>query len=77
VSALNWRAPVRDAAYVELEAACRSRGFLLRSARSYGEALKRDGDYWLIASGTESQIFEADSLADVRAWLRIPSKEAA
>jgi hypothetical protein len=77
MNGINWRAPERDAAYLEMHAACKGRGFLLYSALRYREALAHEGDYWLIDMGTGAQMFEADRLPDIRSWLRIPAQAPA
>lgn len=77
MSGRNWRAPERDAAYYEVEVQVRNLGMHLRSARGYGEYLFREGNYWLLEGQAWSQIYEADTLHEIRQWLRLPSKEVA
>lgn len=69
-----WQPPVRDAAFHELATQCRARGLHLWSARSFSEAQRMGADYWLANSTAPKHqaIKEADSLVELRAWLRIP-----
>lgn len=69
-----WQAPMRDAAFHELAAHCRARGLLLWSAMSFGEAKRMGGAYWVAPrhSSRYEAVKGADSLAELRTWLRIP-----
>lgn len=69
-----WQPPERDAAFQELAAQCKARDLRLWSAMSFGEARRMGGDYWVSPwqAPRYEAVKEADSLAELRTWLRIP-----
>lgn len=73
----DWLPPQRDPEYHELHRRCRRLGLYLSSAIYHREARWRGGDYWLTTVEGGSQIFQADSLQDIRQWLKLPAEEAA
>jgi hypothetical protein len=71
MSAAAWLAPLRDAEYEEMRGICLDRGLLLQSANRYGEAIKWGADYRILDRSTRSTLIEADSLDELRRWLRV------
>lgn len=75
MSWVEWHRPSRDDEFKNLSSLVwRTRQMRLRSAYSYHEALAHGGDYWLADGALQQQFFEADSLDEIRAWLRLPAR---
>lgn len=77
MSAENWiRPPIHTPEFAELSRICAKRRLVLRAANNYAEACEIGADYFIRDRFSEAVLHEADTLGELRTWLRVPELQA-